>query len=111
MYAIKIVLQAESVRDYADLLASFKEMPNIVVTDIAPRLAAHMNLSFPETVIFSKWGGKRLTVSLKWLEANTPKEPADDDAHPYTGSADHYSLLDHHHEKNWKAEKHIIRST
>lgn len=43
-YSVKFSLRAESPRDFADLLLSWKHLPNITVYDFARGLATHANL-------------------------------------------------------------------
>ncbi|KAK7929809.1 hypothetical protein WMY93_006204 [Mugilogobius chulae] len=50
--AVKFNLRAESPRDYADMLLSFKHFPNITVYDFARGLAAHTNLRAPVDIPF-----------------------------------------------------------
>ena len=122
-YAVKFILRGESVRDYSDMLLSMKYMPNVVCADLAPRLAKHVNRRCPETLPFQPNDGSFLEptednikaakagtarVKLPWLDEK--KMPPDCNAHPITGSNEHYCCLDRLHESNWKADEHRVRS-
>ncbi|XP_039606727.1 uncharacterized protein LOC120527410 [Polypterus senegalus] len=122
VYSLKCNLRAESPRDFADLLLSWKHMPNVVIYDFARGLATHTNLRVPEKLPFSPFEGRlaeptessramaacgKLKVSLPWL--NTKKIMADPDGHPTTGSSDHYALYDRFHESNTKDRRDILR--
>ena len=48
IYALKFVLRAESPRDYIDILLSMKHQPNIVISVVAKRPAAHGNIRQPD---------------------------------------------------------------
>jgi hypothetical protein len=121
---LKFVLRAEGSSDYADILLSLKYFPNVVSSDLAPRIALTTNLRAPSDPPFHPNEGKfaegtpgnieaakrgELVVDLPWLKC-PPKNPPDPDCHPVTGSADHYAALDTLHDKNWKADIHRLRS-
>ncbi|KAG9269343.1 hypothetical protein AMEX_G16367 [Astyanax mexicanus] len=120
--AVKFNMRAESPRDYADMLLSYKHFPNIVVYDFARGLVTHTNLREPEKIPFSPFEGRlaaytpenvasakqgNLKVSLPWL--NVKKDPPDDNGHPATGAAEHYALYDTFHQYNTKEEKDVLR--
>ncbi|KAI7802115.1 hypothetical protein IRJ41_000508, partial [Triplophysa rosa] len=122
VYSIKFNLRAESPRDYADMLLSWKHFPNIAIYDFARGLATHTNLREPENLPFSPHEGRlaeatadnlqlaaegRLKVSLPWLK--TKKTETDANGHPITGSSDHYTLYDVFHERNTKDAKDALR--
>ncbi|XP_051781949.1 uncharacterized protein LOC127527376 [Erpetoichthys calabaricus] len=122
VYSLKCNLRAESPHDFADLLLSWKHMPNVVIYDFARGLATHTNLRVPEKLPFSPFEGRlaeptesslalatcgKLKVSLPWL--NTKKVMADPDGHLTTGSSDHYALYDRFHESNTKDRRDILR--
>ncbi|RXN03128.1 deoxynucleoside triphosphate triphosphohydrolase SAMHD1-like [Labeo rohita] len=105
VYSIKCNLRAESPRDFADLLLSWKHMPNVIIYDFARGLATHMNLRESEKVPISPFEGRlaepsqlnielaksgKLKVSLPWL--NTKKAVPDINGHPVTGSSHHYNV-------------------
>lgn len=119
--SLKCNLRAESPGDFADLLLSWKHMPNISIYDFARGLAVHTNLREPETMPFSphegrlldpskenlQWASKGGMVSLPWL--HTKKAVLDEGGHPLTGSAAHYCLYDRFHEGNTKDPKDVLR--
>uniref|UniRef100_A0A9J7Y4U2 SAP domain-containing protein n=1 Tax=Cyprinus carpio carpio TaxID=630221 RepID=A0A9J7Y4U2_CYPCA len=122
VYSIKCNLQAESPRDFADLLLSWKHMPNVIIYDFARGLATHLNLRASEKLPISPFEGRlaepiqsnielakcgKLKVSLPWL--NTKKTEPDLNGHPVTGSSDHYVLYDRFHEANTKDSKDVLR--
>ncbi|RXN15285.1 HMG domain-containing 3 isoform X2 [Labeo rohita] len=122
VYSIKCNLRAESPRDFADLLLSWKHMPNVIIYDFARGLATHMNLRESEKVPISPFEGRlaepsqlnielaksgKLKVSLPWL--NTKKAVPDINGHPVTGSSHHYVLYDRFHEANTKDIKDVLR--
>lgn len=122
VYSIKFNLRAESPRDYADILLSWKHFPNIAIYDFARGLATHTNLREPENLPFSPHEGwlaestadnlqlaaeGRLKVSLPWLK--TKRTDADANCHPITGSSDHYTLYNVFHERNTKDAKDAFR--
>ncbi|XP_057203570.1 HMG domain-containing protein 3-like [Triplophysa rosa] len=117
VYSITCNLRAESPRDYADMLLSWKHFPNIAIYDFARGLATHTNLREPENLPFSPHEGRlaeatadnlqlaaegRLKVSLPWLKTKKT-------GHPITGSSDHYTLYDGFHERNTKDAKDALR--
>ncbi|XP_070407644.1 HMG domain-containing protein 3-like isoform X2 [Nothobranchius furzeri] len=122
VYSIKFNLRAESPRDYADILLSWKHFPNIAIYDFARGLATHTNLREPENLPFSPHEGRlaeasndnvksaaegKLKVHLPWLKSK--KKDADTNCHPLTGSSEHYTLYDVFHEKNTKDPRDILR--
>ncbi|XP_072558290.1 uncharacterized protein [Paramormyrops kingsleyae] len=122
VYSIKFNLRAESPRDFADLLLCWKHIPNICVYDFARGLAAHTNLGVPHTLPFQPHEGRlaepteenikaaqdgKMQVCLPWLHERM--ECAKENAHPNTGSSDHYVLYDRFHEGNTKDPKEILR--
>ncbi|KAL0152812.1 hypothetical protein M9458_051882 [Cirrhinus mrigala] len=122
VYSIKFNLRAESPRDYADILLSWKHFPNIAIYDFARGLATHTNLREPEKLPFSPHEGRlaeattenvqlagegKLKVNLPWLK--TKKTGTDANCHPITGSSDHYTLYDIFHERNTKDTRDALR--
>lgn len=120
VYSIKFNLRVESPRDFADLLLSWKQIPNICVYDFARGLAAHTNLQEPNRLPFYPNEGRlaepseenvkaaqdgRLQVNLPWLHERM--DSVNKNAHPVTGSFDHYVLYDRFHEGNTKDPKDI----
>uniref|UniRef100_A0A673HLD4 Uncharacterized protein n=1 Tax=Sinocyclocheilus rhinocerous TaxID=307959 RepID=A0A673HLD4_9TELE len=119
---IKFNLRAESPRDFADLL-SWKHFPNVCVYDFARGLATHINLRFPHSLPFQPHEGRlsepteenvkaamdgKLQVSLPWLHERRV-HCGEENAHPVTGSSEHYVLYDRFHEKNATDPKDILR--
>ncbi len=119
--AVKFNIRAESPRDYADMLLSFKHFPNIVVYDFVQGLVSHTNMREPQS--FSPHGGRvaaatsenilsvkkgRLKINLPWLQLR--KYPPDVNGHPVTGSAEHYALYDTFHQYNTKDETDALRT-
>ncbi|XP_016407530.1 uncharacterized protein LOC107739835 [Sinocyclocheilus rhinocerous] len=113
VYSLKFLIRAESPRDYADCLLSFKHFPNIY--DFARGLATYTYLRELECVPFRPYEERlkeptpeniklavegKLKVNLLWLKEK--KDNVDPDCHPITGSAEHYALYDLFHEKNTK---------
>ena len=115
--AVKFNLRAESPRDYADLLLSFTNFPNVVVYDFARGLVSHTNLREPQRLPFTPHSGRDcaatpenidaarkglLDITFPWLQL--AKDPPDVNGHPVTGCADHYALYDTFHQSNTKDE-------
>lgn len=105
VYSVKFNLRAESPRDFADLLLSWKHMPNVCVYDFARGLAAHTNLRVPDKLPFHPHEGRlaepteenvkaaqdgSLKVNLPWLHERM--DSVNENPHPVTGSSDHYVL-------------------
>ncbi|XP_070399217.1 uncharacterized protein [Nothobranchius furzeri] len=122
VYSVKFNLRAESPRDFADLLLSWKHMPNVCVYDFARGLAAHTNLRVPDKLPFHPHEGRlaepteenvkaaqdgSLKVNLPWLHERM--DSVNEDPHPVTGSSDHYVLYDRFHEGNTKDPKDKLR--
>ncbi|XP_073805186.1 uncharacterized protein [Danio rerio] len=120
VYSIKCNLRAESPRDFADMLLSWKHLPNVVICDFARGLSTHTSLRQPIT--FTPFEGRlleptteniakaksgKLQVTLPWLTAK--KQSPDPDGHPITGSAEHYVLYDRFHEDNTKDPRDSLR--
>ncbi|XP_056109154.1 uncharacterized protein LOC130086936 [Rhinichthys klamathensis goyatoka] len=122
VYSLKSNLRAESPRDFADLLFSWKHLPNIIIYDFARGLATHANLRAPESIPIRPYEGRlaepneeniklaksgNLKVSLPWLEEKM--SVSDPQGHPLTGSSDHYVLSDRFHESNSKDSRDVLR--
>ncbi len=99
VYSIKFNLRAESPRDFADLLLSWKHFPNITIYDYPRGLVAHTNKRMPLHPPFHPFEGRvqdpsseniqkakegKLKVHLPWLAHR--KKKLDPDCHPLTGS-------------------------
>lgn len=125
----------ESARDHGDALLSFKHPPTIFISDIAGRVARHVNNrtgqrffiphdgrlceSTPGYITAAK--EKRLKVEVPWLTSTgfiSPVVSVDDSAntdrfsrlHPVTSSNARYSLYDRFHQKNQKRPEELLRS-
>ncbi|CAI5669971.1 uncharacterized protein LOC109195591 isoform X1 [Oreochromis niloticus] len=122
VYSVKFNLRAESPRDFADLLLSWKHMPNVCVYDSARGLVAHTNLRVPDKLPFHPHEGRlavpteenvkaaqdgSLKVNLPWLHERM--DSVNENPHPVTGSSDHYVLYDRFHEGNTKDPKDLLR--
>lgn len=122
VYSTKANIRAESSRDYADLLLSWKHFPNVVIYDFARGLVNHCNLRDPIRLPFSPNEGRlaeaspeniamaskdQLRVHLPWLV--TKKDKPDTGGHPITGSAEHYALYDTFHQCNTKDHRDVLR--
>ncbi|CAM4662090.1 unnamed protein product [Leuciscus chuanchicus] len=110
VYSVKLNIRAESPRDYADLLLSWKHVPNVTVYDYPRGLASHANHRSKK--LFNPFEGRLLQPSeenIKKASENHRKEPADQDGHPVTGSCDHYVLSDVFHQNNSKDLRDSLR--
>ncbi|XP_032415485.1 uncharacterized protein LOC116717915 [Xiphophorus hellerii] len=122
IYSVKFNLRAESPRDFADLLLSWKFFPNITVYDYPRGLVSHLKKRCAKDTPFTIHDGrlveatpenirqateKKLAVNLPWLKHR--KEPEDKGGHPVTGSLEHYCLSDVFHQGNSKDEKDVLR--
>ncbi|XP_077093825.1 uncharacterized protein LOC143745597 isoform X1 [Siphateles boraxobius] len=123
VYSLKFLIRAESPRDYAGLLLSWKHLPNKCIYDFARGLVAHTNVTrAPDIVPFQPFEGRLLEPTtenismaregkifshLSWLREK--KETPDENGHPITGSADHLVLYDTFHESNTKDPRDILR--
>ncbi|XP_016359488.1 uncharacterized protein LOC107701863 [Sinocyclocheilus anshuiensis] len=122
VYSIKFNLRAESPRDFADLLLSWKHIPNVSVYDFARGLATHGNLRVPTAIPFHPHEGRlaeptpenissakqgKLKVSLPWLFEKT--DNLNSKGNPITGSSEHYVLYDKLHESNTRDPQDVLR--
>ncbi|XP_043952543.1 uncharacterized protein LOC122819687 isoform X2 [Gambusia affinis] len=111
IYSVKFNLRAESPRDFADLLLSWRFFPNITMYDYPRGLVSHLKKRCPKDTPFTIHEGrlveptpenlrqatdKSLAVNLPWLKHR--KEPEDKGGHPVTGSVEHYCLSDVSHQ-------------
>lgn len=123
VYSLRNNLRAESPQDFADLLLSWKHMPNVIIYEFADDLAKHTNLRAPEQVPISPYEGRlaeptpvhlnlarrgKLNVSLPWLRSK--KTVADLHGHPVTGSSKHYVLYDQIPEGNHRHGRDVLRN-
>ncbi|XP_077096666.1 uncharacterized protein LOC143748537 [Siphateles boraxobius] len=123
VYSIKFNLRAESPRDFADLLLSWKHFPNITIYDYPRGLVAHTNNRKPLHPPFHPFEGRvqdpsseniqkakegKLKVHLPWLTHK--KKPMDPDCHPLTASSEHYCLCDVFHQSNSKDKRDVLRT-
>lgn len=118
---MKFLVRAESPRDFADLLFSWKHIPNICIYDFARGLATHANLRRPGAIPFTPFEGRlaestddnikaaragELSVDLPWLREKGTTEAG---GHPVTGSSQHYVLYDRFHEANSRDPRDALR--
>nr|XP_055034865.1 uncharacterized protein LOC129422787 [Misgurnus anguillicaudatus] len=123
VYSLRNNLRAETPQDFADLLLSWKHMPNIIIYEFAHSLATHTNRRAPEQIPIAPFEGclaeptqdnvdlaksGQLNVSLPWLQSK--KAVADVYEHPVTGSSDRYVLYDKIHEGNHKDIRDVLRN-
>ncbi|XP_027881589.1 uncharacterized protein LOC114149740 isoform X2 [Xiphophorus couchianus] len=122
IYSVKFNLRAESPRDFADLLLSWKFFPNITVYDNPRGLVSHLKKRCPEDTPFTIHEGrlveptpenirqateKNLAVNLPWLKHR--KEPGDKGGHPVTGSLERYCLSDVSRRGNSKDDEDVLQ--
>ncbi|XP_077096041.1 uncharacterized protein LOC143747262 [Siphateles boraxobius] len=124
----------ESARDHGDGLLSFKYPPTVFISDIAGRVARHVNnrtrqkffqphdgrLCAPTSENISAALEKKLTVQKEWVNtlrsSMGPHKHEDQTSdrftrpHPLTGTHERYSLYDRFHEKNQKRPEERLRS-
>jgi len=124
----------ESARDHGDRLLSFKYPPTVFISDIAGRVARHLNnrthqkffqphdgrLCAPTSENISAALEKKLTVQKEWVNtlrsSMGPNKHEDQTSdrftcpHPLTGTHERYSLYDRFHEKNQKRPEERLRS-
>jgi hypothetical protein len=111
VYAIKPIIRSESVRDHIDILLSLREAPIVVVSDLAPMIAAH---------------GERRKPGLFWPHDGRLAAPTAENVN-LAESGDllcviegleeeeiihglaRYSLSDKFHEKNLSSKADILR--
>ncbi|XP_052106595.1 uncharacterized protein LOC127739061 [Mytilus californianus] len=125
VYAAKSLLRGESPRDFVDLMRSFKHRPNILISDIANRVAASGNKI---TRMFYPFEGRVAENTNENLEKaksglftwelgclneigpeTTVNQSISNEKNPTSGSSEHYSLFDWFHEDNTKDVKEILR--
>ncbi|XP_067227090.1 uncharacterized protein [Chanodichthys erythropterus] len=124
----------ESARDHGDALLSFKFPPTVFISDIAGRVARHVNnrthqkffqpydgrLCAPTAENISAALEKKLEVQHEWVNtlqsSMGPKIHKDKSTdrftcpHPLTGTCERYSLYDRFHEKKQKRPEKRLRS-
>ncbi|KAG9283629.1 HMG domain-containing protein 3-like [Astyanax mexicanus] len=123
----------ESARDHGDALLSFKYPPTVFISDIAGRVARHVN-NRTQQMFFQPHDGRvcaptednireattgNLKINPVWVQnlrqkSRGPVENTKTDrfstAHPETGTPERYSLYDRFHEKNQKRPEERLRS-
>ncbi|XP_041859627.1 uncharacterized protein LOC121651457 [Melanotaenia boesemani] len=122
VYSLKFNLRAKSPRDFADLLLSWKHLPNVCIYDFARGLVAHAKSRVPDNSPFQPFDGRladlteenveaaahgKLRVHLPWLVEKL--EPSLPNGHPITGSNNHYVLYDKFHQANAKDPQEVLR--
>lgn len=120
VYSLKFNLKLESPRDFVDLLLSWQHLPNVTICDSPGDLATHANTRTPtfhphegrladatlENI--SKANQETLRVSLPWLLEKTDNLTSN--AHPVTGSSEHFVLSDKLDETDVKDPKDVLRN-
>ncbi|XP_058607047.1 uncharacterized protein LOC131524190 isoform X3 [Onychostoma macrolepis] len=126
----------ESARDHGDALLSFKHPPTVFVSDIAGRVARHVN-NRTNQCFFQPYDGrlcanttehiqgaaeKLLEVRFPWVtsvgfssrtvSANEATNSSDrfSSLHPVTGTSARFSLYDRFHQKNQRRQEELLRS-
>ncbi|XP_073685728.1 uncharacterized protein [Garra rufa] len=126
----------ESARDHGDALLSFKHPPTVYVSDIAGRVARHVNNRTNQR-FFQPYDGrlcantaehiqaaveKRLEVRFPWVTSVgfssrtvSAKEATNSSdrfssLHPVTGTNERFSLYDRFHQKNQRRQEELLRS-
>ncbi|XP_073672001.1 uncharacterized protein [Paramisgurnus dabryanus] len=126
----------ESARDHGDALLSFKHPPTVYVSDIAGRVARHVNNRTIQR-FFQPYDGrlcenttahiqaaveKRLEVRFPWVTSVgfSSRKVSENEAtyssdtlsslHPVTGTNARFSLYDRFHQKNQKRQEEVLRS-
>ena len=128
IYALKVLLRGESVRDHIDVLMSLKYLPNLVINDMPGMTAKHGN--HRQTDMFHPNEGRfaentpdnlqqlkegRLEVSIGFFDVRQDSvEDCDIDSeshlHPTTKSGDVYCAVDQFHLKNIATEADKLRN-
>ncbi len=123
----------ESARDHGDALLSFKYPPTVYISDIAGRVARHVNnrtqqrffqpndgrICAPTDTNISLAAAGKLTVNFEWLKKIRRKPRHAEELkemdqlsrpHPETGTSDRFSLYDRFHQKKQKRPEEKLRS-
>lgn len=120
VYSLKFNLKLESPRDFVDLLFSWQHLPNVTICDSPGDLATHANVRTPSfhphegrladatLENINKAKQEKLRVSLPWLLEKTDNLTSN--AHPVTGSSEHYVLSDKLDETDTKDPKDVLRN-
>ncbi|XP_048853119.1 HMG domain-containing protein 3-like isoform X1 [Brienomyrus brachyistius] len=74
VYSLKFNLRAESPRDFADLLLSWKHFPNVCVYDFARGLATHTNLRLPAILPFHPFEGRVAQPTVENIQSAEMKK-------------------------------------
>ncbi|XP_032363147.1 uncharacterized protein LOC116675469 [Etheostoma spectabile] len=72
LYSLKFNIRAEGPRDFADMLLSWKHMPNISVYDFAQGLVNHTNVRVPENPPFQPNEGRLAPPTLRTYRPPRP---------------------------------------
>lgn len=126
IYAAKCLLRGESPRDFVDLLKSMKHMPNVVIADMANKIAscgnrenANMFHPFegrfaeatPENVTEANAGTRTWNISCLGNTVATSSDLIHQGYNPTSGSSDHYAFFDWFHEGNCNDPVEILRNS
>ena len=124
IYALKVLLQGESIKDLADIVLSMQHLTNVIIYDKSYKVPSQLTdiashgRNMPnngrvceatdENIHWAK--ERKLTISMPWLEE--PNDPPDEgNQHPVTGCNEVYCLTDTLHERNCKVPAEKLRST
>ena len=125
IYCSKWLLKAESARDVVDILFSIIHPPNIIISDMAPMVAAHGNKRWKS--FFNPYNGRAHPpteenikaakenlldpISLPWINTDGVPEAigVDGNIHPVSAVSRRYSFFDRLHESNCKKDVELLR--
>ena len=125
VYAAKSLLRGESPRDFVDIIRSMKHRPNIVIADVANKIATCGNRishgmfrphegrltdNTSENIAAAKEG--TMELRLPFLDSSNSLFPSQttDDRHPISGSDQYLALFDWFHEGNCKDPAETLRN-
>ena len=124
IYALKVLLWGESIKDLADILLSMQHLPKVIIYDKSYKVPSQLTdtashgrnvpnngrvcEATDENIHWAK--ERKLTISMPWLEE--PNDPPDEwNPHSVTGCNEVYCLTDTLHERNCKVPAEKLRST
>lgn len=73
--SIKVLVRAESPRDFTDIMLSWKHLPNITICDFARGLSTHANLRNPNMIPFIPHEGRLLEPNDAIIAATEEGRP------------------------------------